>query len=84
MKLVHFTATWCQPCKMMKPMIDQIISERNDIEYEMIDIDEQPEVAKEQGIMGVPTFIIINDNEERRIVGAMTKQKFLESLDTTS
>jgi thioredoxin 1 len=81
MKLIHFTAEWCGPCKMMKPMISQILVERPDLEYQMVDIDAEPDYAKSKGVMGVPTFIVTENGEDvARATGAMPKQKFLESL----
>lgn len=82
MKLIHFTAEWCQPCKMMKPIISQVVSENPDIEYIPIDIDENPETAKDYGIMGVPAFMTLDDNDRvlQRAVGAMTKAEFEKRL----
>lgn len=81
MKLIHFTAEWCQPCKMMKPMVDKVIEEHPEIEYHSVDIDKDPNFAKAEGVMGVPTFIL-NDGgtEKARIVGARTKQQFVDEL----
>lgn len=82
MKLIHFTAEWCQPCKMMKPIISQVIDENPSIEYVAIDIDENPETAKDYGIMSVPSFISLDDNNNviQRAVGAMPKAEFVKRL----
>lgn len=82
MKIMHFTAEWCQPCKMMKPIIKQILQENENIEYISIDIDENPETAKDYGVMGVPTFIYFDDNDNviQRAVGAMPKAEFEKRL----
>lgn len=69
--LLHFTADWCQPCKRMAPIIDVFTKENKDIEYIKIDIDQNPEIAKEYGISGVPTFIANNDGDVIRKIGAM-------------
>jgi thioredoxin 1 len=81
-KLIHFTAEWCQPCKMMKPIISQVIDENPSIEYVAIDIDENPETAKDYGIMSVPSFISLDDNNNviQRAVGAMPKAEFVKRL----
>ena len=82
MKLIHFTAEWCEPCKMMKPVIAEVISERPDLEYVAIDIDNDRDLALQYDVMGVPTFIIEDDGEiVNRVSGAMTKGKFVEALD---
>lgn len=82
MKLIHFTAEWCEPCKMMKPVIAEVISERSDLEYVVVDIDKNRDVALQYDVMGVPTFIIEKDGTTtNRVSGAMTKGKFVEALD---
>jgi len=84
MKLKHFTAEWCQPCKMMKPIIKQVIEEHPEIEYEMIDIDQNPDMAKVSGVSGVPTFILENNGEVlANIVGAFPKNDFYQKLGLT-
>lgn len=85
MKLMHFTAEWCQPCKMMKPIIDQVISENSSIEYISIDIDQHPETTADYGVMGVPSFITFDDNDNvlQRAVGAMSKAEFVKRLQLT-
>lgn len=80
MRLMHFTANWCQPCNMMKPMIESIVSDRDDIEYIVVDVDENVETAQDYEIKSIPTFILFNGEEAVRVTGAMTKDKFLESL----
>lgn len=78
---MHFTAEWCGPCKMMKPIVSEVISE-NDIEYIVVDIDEHRQTAIDYEVMGVPTFILLNDNNDAiaRVTGALPKQKFIDSL----
>ena len=82
MKLIHFTAEWCGPCQMMKPMIDQIVSERDDLDYVMVDIDNEREYAIAQEIMSVPTFILEGEDGTvlKRFSGGMPRQKFLDAL----
>lgn len=82
MKLIHFTAEWCEPCKMMKPVIAEVISERPDLEYVVVDIDNNRDLALQYDVMGVPTFIIEQDGEiKNRVSGAMTRGKFVDALD---
>lgn len=81
MRLMHFTAEWCNPCQMMKPMIAQILEEHPEIEYVMVDIDESGETATDYDIMTIPTFIVFNDGEQTsRFSGGMMKKQFLEKL----
>ena len=82
MKLLHFTAEWCGPCKMMKPVISEVVDERPYIQYVAIDIDANPETASDFGVMSIPTFILIDemDNIVGTVIGAKPKQALLDGL----
>lgn len=82
MKLLHFTAEWCGPCKMMKPIIDEVIKENQSLEYLSIDIDKDMETTKKYSVMSVPTFVLLDDNQAimAQISGAMPKSAFIDSL----
>ena len=81
MKLLHFTAEWCQPCKAMKPIIDEYVEANPELEYSPIDIDYNFDSLTKFDVLGVPTFILFNGDEEvRRHTGAMPKQEFLEFM----
>jgi thioredoxin 1 len=78
MKLVHFTAEWCQPCKTMQPVIEEFINEYQNLDYIKIDIDKDKEMydeyTKNQAVMSVPTFFAMKDDEILHTqVGATTK-----------
>jgi predicted DsbA family dithiol-disulfide isomerase len=67
---------------MMKPVIAEVISERPDLEYVVVDIDSNRDLALQYDVMGVPTFIIEEDDIiKNRVSGAMTKAKFVDALD---
>ena len=53
----HFTATWCQPCKHLTPVIDQLRGENPSVAYQKIDIDNNPDVAQQYGVRAVPTVL---------------------------
>lgn len=82
MKLLHFTADWCQPCKMMKPVVQEALGETSNIEYTSVNIDEHPETAADYGVLGIPTFVLLDDdsNVVAQTSGAMTKQIFKQRL----
>ena len=72
-KVLRFTASWCQPCKAMAKLMEDIDT---NLPIEIIDIDEQPELAVDYGIRSVPTLVMVDENiEVRRMVGLATKEK---------
>ena len=77
-QLLHFTATWCQPCKQMEPTIAMLIAENLDINYDKIDVSDEFDPAVEYGVKGVPTFVALKDGiEVARHTGVATKEKLL-------
>lgn len=73
--LVDFFATWCGPCKMVSPLLEQISEEMADkVKVCKIDIDQSPEIASKYGVMSIPTFIMYKDGKDvAKNVGAMPK-----------
>ncbi len=79
--LVDFWAAWCEPCKMLSPVIDEISSEREDLKVCKINIDEQPELAQQFGVMSIPTLIVFKDGEvTNKTVGVQPKDQILALL----
>ncbi len=79
--LVDFWAAWCGPCKMLSPVIDEISSEQEDIKVCKINIDEQPELAQQFGVMSIPTLIVFKDGEvANKTVGVQPKEQILALL----
>jgi len=81
-KLIVFSATWCGPCKMVKPIINQIESENPTITIERYDVDENQDKAAKFNITSVPTVIIAdeNDTEVNRLMGVNQKQTYIDSV----
>ncbi len=79
--IVDFWATWCGPCKMLGPVIEQLSDELEDkIPVCKLDVDECREVASQYGVMSIPTVIYFkNGVEVKRFVGVQTKDKLLEA-----
>ena len=72
-KVIRFTATWCGPCKALKTVLDQV---ETNVPIEVIDIDEQPDLATEFGIRSVPTLVMMEDNvATKRLIGLKTIQE---------
>ena len=79
--LLDFFASWCGPCKMLSPIIDEIAAEREDVQVVKIDIDEQPELAAAYGVMSVPSLFVIKDGEiVNQARGVRPKQQILSLL----
>ncbi len=80
--LVDFWATWCGPCKMLAPVIDEISTEQQGkVNVGKIDIDENPDLASRFGVMNIPTVILFKDGKEvSRSVGLVPKDRLLAML----
>lgn len=61
--LVDFFATWCGPCKMLSPILEELSNERSDIKIIKMDVDSCPTLSKEYGIMSVPTLMLFKHGE---------------------
>jgi thioredoxin 1 len=73
--IYYFTADWCNPCKKVKPIVEEMNRE-SVTKFQMIDVDSEAELVKRFDIKSVPTFIFIeNGIEVRRITGAQTKEQ---------
>lgn len=79
--LVDVFATWCGPCRMMAPIIDEIAEEMQDVKVGKVDSDENPEVAEKYGIMSIPTIMIFKNGEVKKVfVGLTSKTEIIEAL----
>lgn len=80
--LVDFWGSWCPPCKMMEPVIDQLSVElAGKVKVAKLNVDQNRDVAANMNIMGAPTFILfVNGEEQFREVGARSKQQLIDKL----
>ena len=79
--LLDFWAPWCMPCRMVGPILEEIAEERSDIKVGKINVDEQPELAREFQVMSIPTMIVIKNGKiVNQSVGAMQKEAILAML----
>ena len=79
--LLDFWASWCGPCRMVVPIVEQIAEERSDIKVGKINIDEEPELAMQFGIMSIPTLMVMKNGEGvTKAVGARPKDAILAML----
>lgn len=73
--LVDFWATWCGPCQMIAPVLEEIAAEREDITVAKVDVDENPDIAREFGIHSIPTLILMeNGTPTQKLVGFRPKE----------
>lgn len=76
--LVDFWATWCGPCQMVSPLVDEIAEERTDIRVGKVNVDEQRELAMSFKVMSIPTLLVFKDGKVvNHAVGAMPKEDIL-------
>jgi thioredoxin 1 len=72
--IVDFWAAWCGPCRMIAPVIDELASERTDIRFGKLNVDQNPRTAEAYGARSIPLLVFFRDGVERgRIVGVRPK-----------
>ncbi len=84
--LIDFFASWCGPCRMMGPIIDEIAEEVGEaIKVGKINVDENQELAMKYGVMSIPTIILIKDGKvEKTFVGVRNKSEILSAIGDVS
>ena len=79
--LLDFWAPWCAPCRMVVPIIEEIAKERSDIKVGKINVDEQPELAGQFGVMSIPTLVVMKKGRiVNQAMGARPKSAILAML----
>ena len=79
--LLDFWASWCAPCRMVVPIVEEIASERRDIKVGKINVDEEPELANKFSIMSIPTLVVMKNGKiVQQDSGARPKNVILEML----
>jgi len=78
--LLDFWASWCGPCRMVAPIVDEIANERSDIKVGKINVDDESELAGKFGVMSIPTLVVMKDGQVvNQAVGARPKAQ-IEAL----
>ncbi len=76
--LIDFWAQWCGPCRMLSPVVDEIANEQTQIKVCKINVDNEPELATQFGVMSIPTLVVIKDGKVvNQSVGVQPKENIL-------
>ena len=79
--LLDFWASWCGPCRMLSPIVDEVAEERSDVKVGKVNVDEQPELAGQFGVMSIPTLVVMKGGKVvNKMVGARPKAQILAML----
>ena len=83
--LIDFFATWCGPCQMMAPVVEQIAREHPEYQVYKVDTDQEPEVAKAFQVMSIPTIVVMKDGQVKsKAVGVQSASELLSMLEQAS
>lgn len=79
--LVDFWATWCMPCRMVAPVIEELSKEYPAVQFAKVDVDQVPDVAQEYGISAIPTIVLFKGGKEvQRFIGVEPKDVYAQAL----
>lgn len=79
--LLDFWASWCGPCRMVSPIVDEIAEEHPEFKVGKVNVDEEPDLAGQYGIMSIPTLLVLKDGQVvNQVVGARPKAELVELL----
>lgn len=79
--LVDFWATWCAPCRMLAPIIEELSEELTDVKVCKVDVDEEEELSARYGVMSIPTLLVFKDGKlAKQTVGFQSKEKLIDLI----
>lgn len=81
--VVDFFATWCGPCKMLGPVLEELAKEKSEVKFIKVDVDQQEELARRYGVMSVPTLLFFKDGVlVEQSVGFLPKEVLNQKIET--
>ncbi|SDF99384.1 thioredoxin [Selenomonas sp. WCT3] len=79
--LIDFWASWCGPCRMLSPIVDQVAEEHPDVKVGKINVDEEPELASQFDVMSIPMLVVFKDGQKvNESIGLVPKEKIVELI----
>lgn len=79
LSLLDFYADWCGPCRMVLPIVDEIAGEREDLLVGKINVNDNPDLAREFGVISIPTLVVMKDGKVlKKVSGAKSKSQILD------
>jgi len=83
LKIKHFTASWCQPCKQLSPIMRELSSQNPSVGYQIVDIDNDSDVAQQYGVRAVPTIVFEkNGSVVQTVVGVQPKSYYQNLINS--
>lgn len=81
--IIDFSANWCGPCKMLAPVLEEVSEEfAGKVDFYNVDVDENPDLAKQYSIMNIPALVVLKDGEKAdMLVGFAPKEKLTEYIN---
>lgn len=80
--VIDFWAAWCNPCKILSPIVEEVSEEMEGVKFGKVDVDKESELAQRFGIMSIPTLLFFKNKEQiDRVVGAIQKDELIEKID---
>ncbi len=80
--LIDFWATWCGPCQMQGPIVEELSEELTDVLVGKVNVDEEPDLAERYNVMSIPTLLVFKNGEVvQKAVGLQSKENLLDMLD---
>ena len=79
--VIDFWATWCGPCQMLSPIVEELSAEIDDVKFCKVNVDEQPDLAVQFGIKSIPTLVFMKNSEKVDLsIGLVSKEELVETI----